>query len=148
MGGCGADVCLVSSAAGAFFGWDITGTNFDGSGPSDLVISARAANGGTGAVYVILGGSQLNVPAGTSISVPSGNPNGFVITPPASRSNFGVAITAVGAGGDGRGDLAISANGAGTANPAGLFYLQGEAYPAGSSGLIAPSATPMLEVAV
>ena len=69
-GGCGADVCLVGSAAGAFFGWDITGTNFDGNGASDLVISARAANGGTGAVYVILGGSQLNVPAGTSISVP------------------------------------------------------------------------------
>src|SRR6185295_13027690 len=52
-GGCGADVCLVGSAAGAFFGWDITGTNFDGSGPDDLVISARAANGGIGAVYVI-----------------------------------------------------------------------------------------------
>jgi hypothetical protein len=146
-GGCGADVCLVGSAAGAFFGWDITGTNFDGSGPNDLVISARTANGGLGAVYVVLGGSQLNVAPGTSISVPGGNPDGFVITPPASRSNFGVAIAAVGAGGDGRGDLAIGANGAGTANPAALFYLRGEAYPGGSSGLIAPTATPLLEVA-
>lgn len=145
-GGCGADVCLVGSAAGGFFGWDITGTDFNGDGTSDLVISARAANAGAGLVYVILGGTQLQVAPGTSISVPSGNPNGFVLTPPASRSNFGVAIAAVGAGGDGRGDLAIAGNGAGSGNPAGLFYLQGEPYP-GGSGLIAPAAA-LLEVAV
>ncbi len=145
-GGCGADVCLVGSAAGGFFGWDISGTDFNGDGVNDVVVSARAANGGQGAVYVILGGAQLQVAAGTSINVPSGNPSGFVLTPPANRSNFGVALAAVGAGGDGRGDLAIAANSAGTANSAGLLYLQGEVYPVGSSGLIAPSAA-LLEVA-
>ncbi|MEY2932915.1 MAG: hypothetical protein RL033_3664, partial [Pseudomonadota bacterium] len=145
-GGCGADVCLVGSAAGAFFGWDITGTDFNGDGTSDLVISARAASTGVGAVYVILGGTQLQVAAGTSINVPSGNPNGFVITPPASRTLFGHAVAAVGSGTDARGDLAISALGASGGNPGALFFLNGEAYPGGSSGLIAPSASPMLEV--
>lgn len=146
-GGCGADVCLVGSAAGGFFGWDIAGTDFNGDGFNDLIISARASSAGAGAVYVILGGPQLQVAAGTSINVPGGSPNGFVLTPPASRSNFGVAIAAVGVGADGRGDVAIAGNGAGSGNPAALFYLQGEAYPGGSSGLIAPSAA-LLEVAV
>ncbi len=144
---CGADVCLVGSTASAFFGWDITGTDFNGDGVNDIVVGARAS-GGVGAVYVILGGTQLQVTAGTSISVPSGNPNGFVLSPPASRSLFGHAIAAVGSGSDARGDLAISALGTNGGNPAALLYMAGEAYPGGSSGLIAPSATPLVEVSV
>jgi hypothetical protein len=150
-GGCGADVCLFGSVAGAFFGWDVTGTNFDGSGASDVVISARQNNSGRGAVYVLLGGSQFNVPAGTIINVPSGNPNGFVITPPASRSDFGVAVAAVGNGSDGRGDLAIGASGRignTPTDPSALFYKAGEAYPPATTGLVAPSATIPLEIAV
>jgi hypothetical protein len=146
VGGCNADVCLVGSNATAFFGWDFTGTNFDGSEATDLVISARQNNAGAGRVYVLLGGTQFAVAHGTVINVPLDNPNGFFIDPPSARSNFGVAVAAVGGGPDGRGDLAIGANGAGTANQAGLFYMKGEVY--SGSGLIAPSASSPAEVAV
>ncbi|MEY2931656.1 MAG: hypothetical protein RL033_2405, partial [Pseudomonadota bacterium] len=146
--GCNADVCLTGSASGAFFGWEMSGTDFNGDGTSDVVISARAASSNVGAVYVLLGGTQFQVATGTNINVPSGNPNGFVITPPASRSFFGHGLASVGNGaiGDTHGDLAISALGVSAGNPGALFFLNGEDYPNGSSGLVTPSASPMIEV--
>lgn len=147
-GGCGADVCLVGSAINRFFGWDMTGTNFDGVGGDDLVIGARANNiGGNGVVYVIRD-SQLSAGGGITINVPSGNPDGFQIDAPSGNNLFGTSVAAVGNGPDNKGDLAMGALGTSGGNSGSLFYLKGEAYTAlPGTGLQAPSASPVSLVA-
>lgn len=120
---CPADLCILGAGTGGagLLGWDITSANFDGAGPLDLIISGRSITStqtNAGRVYVLLGGAQLATP-GTTITLPASNPNGFIIDPPALRTNFGVSIGAV-TGAGSVDDLVIGANGglASTPSPA------------------------------
>lgn len=115
---CPADLCITGVGVGGAgnFGFDISSANFDGAGTVDLIISARTAQStqaNAGRVYVLLGGAQLATP-GTTITLPTDNPNGFIINPPASRTFFGVSLAAV-RGTLGVDDLVIGANGSTTA---------------------------------
>ncbi len=128
--GCGADICFHGAVASSSFGSAIGSTNFDGEGPTDLIIGARAHNATRGRTYVVLGGTQLDVPRGTIFDMPTSNPDGFVIDPPSSTRTFGVNVAGVGVGSDTRGDLVITA--LGTPNPGGVlgeaFFVTGEAH--------------------
>jgi hypothetical protein len=146
--GCGADICFHSSEASAALGSSLASTNFDGTGSTDLVIGAqnRTANDATprvGRVYVILGGTQLDVASGTIFQLPGASLNGFNIDPPSTASrNFGVNVAGVGAGSDTLGDLVITAvgrNSGGEVVNGEAFSVLGRAYTAGS-GLQAVSA--------
>ncbi len=94
--GCGADLCLRGETTAGFFGVEVTGGDFDGDGDSDIVVGASGE--GQGRVYVIRGGAQLAaLAAGTELSVPSDDPEGFVIEPPAlSAKEFGTSASALG----------------------------------------------------
>jgi hypothetical protein len=147
--GCPADVCIVGTAVSGLFGSEVHAANFDGTGTNDVVISARTFNANAGRVFVLLGGGQFDVPAGTVFTIPAnaattiGELDGFIIDPPASRANFGVSMTSVknAAGTD---DLIIGANGL-TAGA--VFFLAGRAYPAvAGSGLLAVGAPAPVEV--
>jgi len=138
--GCvGPDLCLTGVAGttptvnGAIplFGWDVHSANFDGQGPNDLVITARSvtvnSQAGAGRVFVVLGGAQLNLTPGSSLVLPTSNPDGFMIDPPASRTFFGVSATSV-PGPGGRTDLVIASNGGNGGTFAGLFFVPGRAH--------------------
>jgi hypothetical protein len=136
---CSADLCIVGAglggATGGLFGWDVHSANFDGVLPLDLVIAARTANT-VGQVFVLLGGAQLAT-SGTTLTIPASAPNGFIINPPASRTNFGFSVGAVAAAG-GFDDLIIGANGATAGATAGAaFVVAGRSSP--GSGLVAIS---------
>jgi FG-GAP repeat protein len=147
--GCGADICFHSSETLAALGSSVTATNFDGTGGPDLVIGAQNRTGTdnvtqrVGRVYVILGGTQLDVPSGTVFALPGASLNGFTIDPPSTASrNFGVNVAGVGLGSDTRGDLVISSVGrnlGGETVNGEAFSVLGRAYTAGS-GLQAVSA--------
>jgi FG-GAP repeat protein len=143
--GCGADICFHGSERVAYLGSSVTGTNFDGAGAADLVIGARnrtlSATQRVGRVYVVLGGAQLNVPAGTVFDLPGANLEGFTIDPPTtSTRSFGFDVAGVGAGNDGRGDLVISALGRTQEGiNAEVFHVTGRAY-TGAGGLTAATA--------
>lgn len=158
--GCAADVCIVGSAVatnGGLFGWDVHGANFDGAGVNDVVISARTASGvalGAGRVYVILGGEQLatggtrTIPANAATT--NGEPDGFIIDPPAARAHFGFSVAALdnGASPD---DLLIGANGfppvGSQGSLAAVFFLAGRAYPAATgSGLLVIGSSELVQV--
>jgi hypothetical protein len=116
MSPCPADLCIVGSGTGGagLLGWDVQSANFDGAGALDLVISGRSITGtatNSGRVFVLLGGTQLATP-GSTITLPSSNPDGFIIDPPAQRTNFGISFAAVaGASLGDPDDLVIGANG-------------------------------------
>lgn len=137
---CSADVCIVGAglggATGGLFGWDVHSANFDGVLPLDLVVSARTANT-VGQVFVLLGGAQLAT-TGTTLTIPASAPDGFIINPPASRTNFGFAVGAV----QGTGsfdDVIIGANGVTAgATTAAAFITAGRSATPGS-GLVAIS---------
>ncbi len=95
--GCGADLCLRGETSLGFFGVEVTGGDFDGDGENDIIVGA-SGDGSQGLVYVVRGGSQLaGLSTGTEVSIPSDDPQGFVITPPASSAfDFGTAATALG----------------------------------------------------
>jgi hypothetical protein len=144
--GCGADICFHGTLGATQLGLSMTATDFNGDGSLDVVIGAQAHNNRTGRVYVILGGSQLSVPSGTIFNLPDSNPNGFVLDPPGTDRFFGVSVTPIGSGVDGFGDLVIGAPGrSASSTPGAVFFMAGEAYPAASSGLIAPSASALTQ---
>jgi hypothetical protein len=116
--GCGADLCFHSSEALAGLGSSVTSTDFDGVSPADIVIGAQSRGSLVGRVYVILGGSQLNVGGSPPVlALPADNPSGFIIDPTSSSRNFGVNVAGVGVGSDTRGDLVISALGRSVTSP-------------------------------
>lgn len=138
---CSADLCLVASglggATGGLFGWDIHSANFDGSGPLDLVIGARTANT-VGQVFVLFGGAQLAT-AGTTLTIPASAPNGFIINPPAERTNFGFSVGAV-PGAGAFDDIIVGANGVTTgATTAAAFFIAGRS--AAGTGLVSITPT-------
>ena len=143
--GCGADICFHGSERVAYLGSSVTATNFDGAGSADLVIGARNrtlnATQRVGRAYVVLGGAQLDVPAGTVFELPGANLQGFTIDPPTtSTRSFGFDVAGVGVGSDTRGDLVISALGRTQDGiNAEVFYVTGRTY-TGSSGLSAATA--------
>jgi hypothetical protein len=137
---CSANLCLVGAglggATGGLFGWDVHSANFDGALPLDLVIAARTANT-VGQVFVILGGAQLAT-SGSTLTIPASAPDGFIINPPAARTNFGFAVGAVAAAG-GFDDVIIGANGVTAgATTAAAFSVAGRSATPGS-GLVAIS---------
>jgi hypothetical protein len=145
--GCGADICFHSSEALTTLGSAVASTNFDGTGTADLIIGSqnRTLNSTqrVGRAYVILGGTQLDVPSGTIFQLPAAGINGFTIDPTTSSRNFGVSISPVGLGTDGLGDLVVGALGRSADAVNGeAFYITGRAYPSGSSGLIAYTPVP------
>jgi hypothetical protein len=146
--GCGADICFHSSEALAALGSAVTSTNFDASQTADLVIGSQNRSLGAtervGRVYVILGGAQLAVASGTTFELPATTLAGFTIDPTSSTRNFGVNVSAIGTGSDGLGDLVVSAVGRAADGAGGeAFYISGQPYPSGSSGLLAYSPVPL-----
>lgn len=143
--GCGADICFHGSERVAYLGSSVTATNFDGAGSADLVIGARnrTLNGTqrVGRAYVVLGGAQLDVPAGTVFELPGANLQGFTIDPPTtSTRSFGFDVAGVGVGSDALGDLVISALGRSQDGVnAEVFHVTGRTY-SGSGGLSAATA--------
>jgi hypothetical protein len=133
----GADLCIGGTEPGALFGWDVTGTDFDGDAITDLVIGARFQD--SGRVYVLKGGAQLAA-SGSDLPVPNPLPandlQGFVIDAPANTSDFGISIASVGEGADGRGDLVVGANGFFNAEDGAAAFIPGQAY--SGSGLVTP----------
>lgn len=116
--GCGADLCFHSSEASAALGSSVTSTDFDGVSPADIVIGAQNRGSVVGRVYVILGGSQLNVGGSPPVlELPADNPSGFIIDPTSASRNFGVNVAAVGVGSDTRGDLVITSFGRSVTSP-------------------------------
>ncbi len=146
--GCGADLCFHGSLGASFFGWDVTSANFDATGPQDIVIAART-HATVGRVYVILGGPQLDVAPGTIFAVPNADPSadldGFIVEAPPGSDDFGVAVTATGAGNVPGTDLMI---GASAGNPAVLYFLPGQAHPGGANNLVAIATTVQVDTGV
>ena len=149
--GCGADICFHGSEASSLFGSAVTSTNFDGAAQADLVIGANARTGtdGTtlrvGRVYVVLGGSQLDVPSGTIFQTPGASLSGFTIDPPTTATrNFGINVAGVGRlGSDAPAELVISATGrnsGGETVNGEAFFVAGRAHPTGASTLAPISA--------
>jgi hypothetical protein len=146
--GCGADICFHSNEALAALGSSVTSTNFDAAQTTDLIIgSQNRALGATervGRVYVILGGAQLAVASGTIFELPATTLSGFTIDPTTSTRNFGVNVSGIGTGGDGLGDLVVSAVGRAADGAGGeAFFIPGQVYPSGASGLVAYSPVPL-----
>jgi hypothetical protein len=144
---CGADVCLRGVEPGARLGWDMSGGDFDGDGRSDLLIGAPNADSDSGRVYVVKGGShltsgsELDLPA----AVPANDPPGFIIEGAAGTGNFGISVTMVGAGLDGRGDLVVGANGADTGNDGAVVFVAGQAYAGPNLQTITPPVQSIFE---
>jgi hypothetical protein len=129
--GCGADLCLHGTEASATLGSSITSTDFDGDGEADIVIGAQtrtlSATTLVGRVYVVLGGSRLDLPSNSVRLLPTDNPDGFVIDPTTASRNFGINVAAVGLGSDARGDLVISSRGSASVRGE-AFSVPGQVY--------------------
>lgn len=88
QGACGADICFDNGDAGffSFMGFDLAGGDFDGDGENDvLIVTGGTSNTGTVSgqgVYVVLGGSRLDVATGTTITLPDDDPDGFLVDLP------------------------------------------------------------------
>lgn len=144
---CGADVCLRGVEPGARLGWDMSGGDFDGDGRSDLLIGAPNSDLDSGRVYVVKGGthltsgSEFDLPA----AVPANDPPGFIIEGAAGVGNFGISLTMVGAGLDGRGDLVVGANGADTGDAGAVVFVAGQAYAGPNLQTITPPVQSIFE---
>jgi hypothetical protein len=139
-GSCVADLCFHGVDPGALLGWDLNGGDFDGDGESDLLIGAPSADGGAGRVFVIRGGSQLVSGADFDLPsvVPANDPSGFIIEAGAGTSNFGISVSMVGSGLDGRGDLVIGANGAVNDDPGAALFVPGQLHVGANLQTITP----------
>ncbi len=138
---CGADLCFFGTVASALLGNSPSSAgDFDGDGFGDFSFGALRANGGAGRLYVFLGGSFTS---GTTYSIPgsmpSSEPDGFVVDAPADAAGMGNSAATPGdfLGADGRSDLVLSASGnAVSSTPGRVYTLAGRGYPTTSSGLV------------
>ncbi len=142
--GCEADLCILGAnlggTSGGLFGWDVHSANFDGSGANDLVVSARFGNS-TGQAFVLLGGAQLATPGTLTVDGANlaGSPDGFIISPPAARTQFGISVGSLG------NDVLIGAAGQAGGSPANgaVYVLPSQGTPVPGTGLT-PLTTPTL----
>jgi hypothetical protein len=121
----GGTVLKFIGASGSSLGGAVASADLNGDGIPDLIIGAATANGNTGAVYVVYGGSTLTslitnnatshiLDSGFNLTTLTGT-NGFVINGDATLASSGFVFTGVaitGAGdfnADGIDDIAISA---------------------------------------
>ena len=142
---CQADVCVRGDTADLFAGWGVEPAgDFDGDGLHDVAVGAS----GFGRVYVLRGQSAWSRKAsgmdGLVIDLPGDDPDGFVIEGNAA-SFFGNNFTAIpdSRGSDGRSELVIEEYGGSEAK---LYMVDGRAYPAATTGLVAVASGDVREV--
>jgi hypothetical protein len=118
--------------------------DLDGVAPNDLAIGARTANT-NGQVFVLLGGASRFVSA-TTLTVTNtslgSNPDGFMISAPASRNDFGFSVGSVPSG------LLIGAVGQGTTggNLGAIYFVPPQTAPTPGSGMTALTAPTVVEI--